>query len=78
MKLIFIIILFPIYSIFATNSLDFRFLSYNGMFKNKIDLINFFCLVESVKNIQIYENGDEAFDAIVIDQEKNQIIIGAK
>jgi len=28
--------------------------------------------------MQVYENDDEAFDAIIIDQEKNQIIIGAK
>lgn len=34
--------------------------------------------LESLKSIQIYENGDEAFDALVIDQDRHQIIVGAK
>ncbi|UJR23891.1 hypothetical protein I4U23_026863 [Adineta vaga] len=54
--------IFNIYSIIANDILDFRFISYN----------------ESLQNLAIYQNGDEAFDAIVIDEQRNQIIIGVK
>lgn len=35
-------------------------------------------IIESLENIQIYQNNDQIFDAILIDQENDQIIIGAK
>jgi hypothetical protein len=31
-----------------------------------------------LENLQVYENSDEAFDPIAIDQQNDQIIIGAK
>jgi hypothetical protein len=34
--------------------------------------------IESLENLQVYENNDEAFDSIAIDQQNDQIIIGAK
>lgn len=34
--------------------------------------------VESLENLQIFENKDNSFDAIVIDERNDQIIIGAK
>lgn len=34
--------------------------------------------LETFDNVEIYENDDEAFDAMAVDQERNQIIIGAK
>ncbi|CAF3442509.1 unnamed protein product [Rotaria sp. Silwood1] len=46
----------------ANNSFDFRFVSYN----------------ELLQNGKIYQNDDHAFDAITIDQQRDQIIIGAK
>jgi hypothetical protein len=78
---IFYILIFDIALINTNNSLDFRFVSYNGMFRN-IFVEWFFKensnILESLENIQVYDNGDEAFDAITIDQQNNQIIIGAK
>ncbi|CAF1267399.1 unnamed protein product [Adineta steineri] len=56
------LILFNIHPIITDDLYDFRFISYN----------------ESLYNIEVYQNGDDAFDAIVIDQQRNQIIIGAK
>ena len=35
-------------------------------------------VLESLENVQIYENNDRIFDAIVIDERNDQIIIGAK
>ena len=32
----------------------------------------------SLQTMRVHQNGDEAFDAIVVDEQQNQIIIGAK
>lgn len=31
-----------------------------------------------LRNVQIYEENDQSFDAIVIDPQRDQILIGAK
>ncbi|CAF0766279.1 unnamed protein product [Rotaria sordida] len=63
LMIIFYHLLFNVYSIIANNSFDFRFISYN----------------ELLQNGQVYQNDDDhAFDAITIDQQRDQIIIGAK
>ncbi|CAF0757959.1 unnamed protein product [Rotaria sordida] len=63
LMIIFYHLLFNVYSIIANNSFDFRFISYN----------------ELLQNGQVYQNDDDhAFDAIAIDQQRDQIIIGAK
>ncbi|CAF1259554.1 unnamed protein product [Rotaria magnacalcarata] len=49
-------------SIVANDPLDFRFVSYN----------------ETLRNVQIYQENDDSFDAITIDPQRDQIIIGAK
>ncbi|CAF3351512.1 unnamed protein product [Rotaria sp. Silwood1] len=46
----------------ANDPSDFRFVSYNEM----------------LRNIQIYQENDDSFDAITIDRQRDQIIIGAK
>jgi hypothetical protein len=35
-------------------------------------------MLESLQTMKVYQNGDDGFDAIVIDQQREQIIIGAK
>jgi hypothetical protein len=34
--------------------------------------------LETLRDGQVYQEGDENFDAIAIDQQRDQIIIGAK
>ena len=78
---IFLLLFCIIYSTASNDLLDFRFVSYNGKWKffDEISQYRFFDrIVESLENLQIYENEDEAFDAIVIDERNDQMIIGAK
>ena len=43
------------------------------------DLIVFFSFIEMLRNVQIYQEYDvDSFDAINIDLQRDQIIIGAK
>jgi hypothetical protein len=35
-------------------------------------------IVESLRSMKVYQNGDDGFDAIAIDQGRDEIIIGAK
>jgi hypothetical protein len=77
------LVILNIYSIIANNSFDFRFISYNGMYLWQLQFCFFilnksYFILESLENTKIYQNGDEAFDAITIDLQKDEIIIGAK
>ncbi len=77
------LVILNIYSIIANNSFDFRLISYNGMYLWQLQFCFFilnksYFILESLENTKIYQNGDEAFDAITIDLQKDEIIIGAK
>ena len=72
------ICLFNNYLIIANNSFDFRFLSYNGMSLIFKRILFYFSYIESLENVQIYENDDQEFGEIIIDEEKDQIIVGGK
>ena len=41
-------------------------------------LILLFFVLEMLRNVQIYQESDDSFDAITIDPQRDQIIIGAK
>ncbi len=38
----------------------------------------FYSFLEMLRNVQIYQENDDSFDAIIIDPQRDQIIIGAK
>jgi hypothetical protein len=41
-------------------------------------ILLFFFIIEMLRNVQIYQENDDSFDAIAIDLQRDQIIIGAK
>jgi hypothetical protein len=54
---------------------DIRLLRVKKWFANEIW---YYFILESFQTIQVYQNGDDAFDAITFDQQRDQIIVGAK
>lgn len=71
----FVLILISILHLIQGN--DFRFVSSNGEMNDLlIELIA--NILDSFEHVEIYEKNEEIFDAIVVDERNEQIIIGAK